>query len=130
MRLYLGFALLAVVGAAAFYWHNYAAPSCGSDQVLNSVYQHLRHQPQLDSIILNGVRTESGTFFSRSRTCAAQVAQIRGSTSASDMPWRKVRFHVARGDAPDNPLVTVELGGQTSLAPPPPSLWQRLLDEL
>ena len=123
----VAFALLA---AAALYAHLAAAPACNSDAALRRVSDILRDQFHFDSTFVNNVRTVSGGYFSDSLECSAQVTQIRGNVSASDMPWRELRYWIARRDAAMPSDITVKVGGGTPLAPPPPSIWQRLVRQL
>lgn len=124
---FVAFALLA---AAALYAHLTAAPACGSDAALRRVSEILRDQFHFDSTFVNNVRTVSGGYFSDSHECSAQVTQIRGNVSASDMPWRELRYWIAQRDAAMPPDITVKVGGGTPLAAPPPSIWKRLVRRL
>lgn len=126
MARYIVLFVIAVLGAAGIYAHSIAAPGCDSEQAQNKVYDILHDRFHLNSIFINNVRTLSGGWFSDSHDCLAQVVEIRGNVSASDMPWRELRFHVMREEAAHPMTVTVNVGGPVPLAEPPPSLWERL----
>ena len=123
----VGAVVLIVLGGGSFWLHRLAAPACASDRALHAVYEKLHATPEYDSIFLNDVRTEFGGFFSDERTCSAQVAEVRGNTIAADLPWRAIRYRVESQSGSDQPVVTVELGGEVPLAPLRPSWWKRLL---
>jgi hypothetical protein len=114
-----------VLGAAGFYAHTRAAPPCDSDQALGRVYQTLRDDFHFDSMLVNNVQTVSGNYFSTQRECSAEVTQIRGNVTASDMKWRALRYWIAQ-DASASPTITVKVGDGIPLAEPTPSLWKRL----
>jgi hypothetical protein len=127
--LVLGLVVGVSVAAAGAYVYSAAAPTCGSDWTLDRVSDDLRANSHFDSVLMNGIKTESGGYLSGTQDCSAQVTEIRGNTSASDMTWRAVRYQVVRRPNDDH-AVTVELGLEMPLAPPAPSFWQRLLADL
>jgi hypothetical protein len=118
-----------VLGAAGFYAHTRAAQACDSDQALAKVNQTLRDDFHFDSMLVNNVQTVSGNYFSDRRECSAEVTQIRGNVSASDMKWRELRYWIAQNDPSASPTITVKVGDGIPLAEPTPSLWKRLFGQ-
>ncbi len=118
-----------VLAAAGAYAYTRAAPACDSDQTLGRVYQALRDQFHFDSMLVNNVQTVSGNYFSTQRECSAEVTQVRGNVSASDMKWRDLRYHIAQDDASASATITVKVGDGIPLAEPTPSLWKRLFGQ-
>jgi hypothetical protein len=114
------------LAAAAVYAYSRAAQACDSDQALAKVYQTLRDDFHFDSMLVNNVQTVSGNYFSTQRECSAEVTQIRGNVTASDMKWRALRYWIAQKDASAPPTITVKVGDSTPLAEPTLSLWKRL----
>ncbi len=127
MVLPVAVATLASAGLALLYLHRTAAPACGSEPAMGKVYEVLRSEFHLDSILVNDVRTISGGFFSNGHNCAAEVTEIRGNINASNMPWREIRYRIVQQETPQRTVITVELGSYVALSPPAPSLWNRLL---
>jgi hypothetical protein len=129
MRLILSIGLVALglIGAIGLYAFKTATPACRSVQTIAGVVQILRDQFHLDSIMLNDPTTVSGGFLSDEHDCYAEVVQIRGNVNASALPWRELRYRVVQRSRYATPVVTVELGGNVPLAPPTPSVWERLL---
>ena len=126
VSLILGFVILAALGGIGAYMHRIAAPGCDTDRVLDRVSDELRANSHFDSVLLHSVTTQTGGFFSATQECSAQVTEIRGNASISDLPWRAVHYRVARPVRSGPVIVTVALGDQEPLAPEPPSFWQRL----
>jgi hypothetical protein len=117
----------AILGAAALYEHRGAAPACDSDQAQGQVYGVLRDQFHLQGIFLHGFTSTSGGFFSDTRTCTAEIAEIRGNVNAADLHWRQIRYRIARPDRTKLPVVAVNLGSATPfLETPEQTLWTRL----
>lgn len=109
--------------------HSHAAPACGSDVAQRGVYDALHGQFHLDSLFLHNFTPLSGGFFSDARDCSAEVVEIRGNISASDMPWRQVRYRIVQAGDPGRPVVTVSLGDAAPFAEhPTQTLWSRLLE--
>jgi hypothetical protein len=127
MTLSIGFIALGLIGAAGLYVFKIATPACRSVQTVGRVYEILRDDFHLDSILLNNPTTVSGGFFSADHDCSAEVTQIRGNVNASALPWREIRYHIVHQENSQPPTITVELGGNVPLAPPAASLWERLL---
>jgi hypothetical protein len=126
--LFVGCVVVAALGGAALYARRAAAPACDSDKAQGEVYRVLHDQSHLDSIFLHDFMPVSGGFFSNTRDCEAEVAEIRGNVSAADMPWRQVHYRIVRSDDAEHPVVTVDLGSTTAfVATPERSLWARLL---
>jgi hypothetical protein len=123
----VGCFVAAASGGAALYLHQDAAPACDSDQAQGQVYRVLHDRFHLESVFLHDFTTLSGGYFGATRDCNAEVAEIKGNVDAADMRWRHIRYHVARSDRPDRPVVTVDLGGATAfVAAPEPTLWSRM----
>ena len=125
----IGFAALVSLTAVTLYAHAHAAPTCDSEQVLNRVSDILRTEFHLDSVFLNNIRSVSGGLFSVRRECAAQATEIKGNVSASDLPWRDLRYSIAPGRTDERVDVKVKLGDGERLAGPPEPLWKRLLQK-
>jgi hypothetical protein len=123
----IGFAALASLGAVALYAHARAAPRCDSELALNRVSDILRTEFQLDSVFLNDIRTVSGGWFSVRRECAAQITEIKGNVSASNLPWQDLRYSIAPGPMAEHADIEVKLGGGVPLAAKQKSLWKRLV---
>ncbi|MGA3398881.1 MAG: hypothetical protein ABSC95_06645 [Acetobacteraceae bacterium] len=122
---------VAALGGAALYEHKGAAPECDSDRAQGQVYRVLRDQFHLEGIFLHNFTSTAGGFFSDTRDCAADVAEIRGNVNAADMRWRQIRYRVVYSDTSERPDVSVDLGGATPFVQPPePTLWARLLSHL
>ncbi len=118
--------IVAVSLGAAWIAHSRAAAACPSDESIQGVTEALRDEFHMRSVFINDVRTLSGGPFARRQDCAAEVAPITGLVDASAMRWRAITYTSARpGDAPRS-TVTLQLGGATTLDPPPPGFWQRL----
>ena len=128
--LIVGVGVVAAFGAVGLGIYMSAPPDCRDTRMIAKVIRILRDDHQLGSVFLNDVATVSGGLFSDSRVCAAQIAQIRGNESASTLPWRELRFRIMRPDKSQPFDVTVELGSNVPLAPPQPSFWQRLLENI
>jgi hypothetical protein len=124
----LGAAVLLV--AAGLYAHETASPACTSQQAMDRVISILRTDFHLDSLLVNAVKTDSGTWFSRARGCSAEVTQIRGNVDAATMPWRAINYRIDQPDPSAAPNVTVQLGTRVPLAAKTPSLWKRFLASL
>jgi hypothetical protein len=91
------------------------------------VYRVLRDQFHLEGVFLHDFTTMSGGFFSDSRDCVAEVAEIRGNVNAGDMPWRHIRYGIARPDRAEPAIVSVDLGDATPFVQPlQRTLWTRL----
>lgn len=128
MALFVGCVTIASLGGAALYAHRGAAPACGSDQAQGQVYRVLREQFHLEGVFLHDFTSMSGGFFSATRDCTAEIAEIRGNVNAADLRWRQIRYRIARPDRSEPSVVTVDLGGATPFVQPPPqTLWTRLL---
>jgi hypothetical protein len=115
-----------LVGAAGLYVFAIATPACRSVQTVGRLYEILRGDYHLDSVMLNNPTTVSGGFFSNEHDCSAEVTQIRGNVNASALPWREIRYQVVQKSGYETPVVTVELGGDVPLAPAAASFWSRL----
>lgn len=117
----------AILGATVLYEHRGAAPACDSDQAQGQVYGVLRDQFHLEGVFLHGFTTISGGFFSDTRTCTAEIAEIRGNVNVTDLHWRQIRYRIARPDRTKRPVVAVNLGGATPFdETPEQTLWTRL----
>lgn len=128
MALTIGCVAVAVLGSTALYAHRGAAPACDSDQAQGQVFRILRDQFHLEGVFLHDFRTMSGGFFSHSRDCVAEVAEIRGNVNAADMRWRQVRYQIAHPARSETFAVTVDLGGAVPFVQPSKqTLWARLL---
>lgn len=128
-RLALTWLCVAVVcvGGAAFYVHTGAAPACDSDRAQAQVSRVLRDRFNLQSVFLHDFTTLAGNYFSSSRDCTAEIAQIRGDVDAADLKWRQIRYRVVHSDVSERPDVSVDLGGATAFVPPPEqTFWTRL----
>ncbi len=123
----IGFAVLASLAAAALFAHSRAAPTCDNEQALNRVSDILRAEFHLDSVFLNNIRNVSGGWFSTRRECTAQVTEIQGNVSASNLPWRDLRYSITPGTTAERADIEVKLGNGVALAGRRKSLWQRLL---
>ena len=126
----IGFAALASLAAAALYAHSRAASRCDSEQALRRITDILRDEFHFDGVFVNNTTNVSGGWFSTRRECAAQVAEIKGNVSASDLPWRDLRYSIAPGPTAERADIVVMLGGGEPLAARRKSLWQRLLGSL
>jgi hypothetical protein len=118
MTLSIAGVVVVLLGGTALYAHQAAAPACDSNQALGKVYGVLRDQFHLETVFLRDSRTTSGGFFSATRDCVAEVAEIRGNINAADMPWRLIHYRIAFPDRSDVFAVTVDLGGAVPFAPP------------
>lgn len=128
MALTISCVAVAVLGSAALYAHRAAAPACDSDQVQGEVFRVLRDQFHLEGVFLHDFRTMSGGFFSDSRDCVAEVAEIKGNVNAADMRWRQVHYRIGRPASSETFAVTVDLGAAVPFVPPSKqTLWARLL---
>ncbi len=128
MLLSIGCVAVASLGGAALYVHRDAAPACDSDRAQGQVYQVLRNQFHLEGVFLHDFTTLSGGFFSDTRDCVAEVAEIRGNVSAADLSWRHIRYRIAHSDSSEHSVVTVDLGGAAAFVQPPTqTMWTRLL---
>jgi hypothetical protein len=87
----------------------------------------LRAESHLDSVFLNDIKNVSGGWFSTRRECAAQITEIRGNVSASNLPWRDLRYSIAPGTTAERADIEVKLGSGVALAGRRKSLWKRLL---
>ena len=125
----VAFVAVGVIVAGGVYAKQWAAPGCDSEAALRQVSDILRQQFQYDSTFVNNVRTVSGGYFSERRECSAEVTQVRGNISASDMPWRDLRYSIAQRDASTPPEMTLQIGGDIPLAPARQSLWIRLFGQ-
>jgi hypothetical protein len=123
----IGFVVLASLATAALFAHSRAAPTCDSEQALNRVSDILRAESHLDSVFLNDIKNVSGGWFSTRRECAAQITEIRGNVSASNLPWRDLRYSIAPGTMAERADIEVKLGSGVALAGRRKSLWKRLL---
>jgi hypothetical protein len=127
MMLSIACAVVIVLAGAAWFVHQGAAPACDSDRAQSEVYQVLRDQFHLEGVFLHNFKPVSGGYFSATRNCAAEVAEIRGNVSAEDMRWRQVRYRIAHADGSENTIATVDLGHATPfLQPPEVTLWARV----
>jgi hypothetical protein len=127
---WIGFIVLASLGAAGLDGFLHRAPGCASDAAMRQVSIILRDQFHFDSVLVNDATGTSGSYFDARRECSAQVAQIRGDVAASDMRWRAIHYWVASGEQSERPDVRLELGEAVPLAAPLATLWQRLLGQL
>ena len=119
--------VVAGLGGVAFYAHGIAAPACDSDGAQEAVYHALHEQFQLAGIYLHDFTPLSGGYFSASRACMAEVAEIRGNVDAADLKWRQVRYRVTHSDTSESPAVSVELGDATAFVPTSEqTFWTRL----
>jgi hypothetical protein len=110
------------------YASQYAAPACDADQTQAAVARVLHSQFHLEGIYLHDFNKVSGSYVSPTRDCAAEVAEIRGNISVSDLNWRPIHYRVARSSASDNPTVSVDLGGATPFVlSEEKSLWAKFL---
>ena len=124
-------AVIAVLGGVLLYRHGDAAPACDSDKVQGEVSQALHDRFHLGGVFLHDFTTTSGDFFSTTRDCSAEVAEIRGNVDAADLSWRRIRYHITRPDPSDAAVVSVDLGGAAPFAPPQvQTLWARFLAHL
>lgn len=126
----IGFAALASLAATAFYAHSRAAPRCDSEQALQRITDVLRDEFHLDSVFVNNITGISGGWFSTRRECTAQVTEIKGNVSASDLPWRGLHYSIAPGPTAERADIEVKLGSGEPLAAKRKSLWRRLLGSL
>jgi hypothetical protein len=121
--------ILAVTAAGAggfLYAHRNAPPTCGAAQTLDRVTDALRAQSQLTSIVISNIRTLSNGFFGNRYECAAAVAEIRSEITASDMHWHEIHYSSVRPGPAPLTVVSVTIGPEIPLPPPPPSWWDRL----
>jgi hypothetical protein len=117
----------ACLGAAALYAHNGAAPACDSDQAQGLVYDVLRDKFHLEGVFLHDFTTTSGGFFSDTRICTAEIAEIRGNVNAADLKWRQIGYRITRPDRTKPADVAVDLGGATPFVQTQEqTLWTRL----
>ena len=91
------------VGGAAFYVHTGAAPACDSDRAQAQVSRVLRDRFNLQSVFLHDFTTLSGNYFSNSRECTAEIAQIEGNVDAANLKWRQIRYRVVHSDLSERP---------------------------
>jgi hypothetical protein len=109
------------------YAYERAAPSCDSEATQARVYAALVNQFHRNGIIVNNVTTLSGTWFSRSHVCSAQIATIQGNVAASDLTWQAVRYTIGQRGGLQPFAIDVTLGNNVPLDAPNPSLLDRLL---
>jgi len=121
-----GLVALVAIGAAALYVHMGAAPTCENERAVVRVSRILHDDYHLDSVFMNNVKTVTGGYFSDSRDCSAEIAQIKGGENASTLPWREIRYRIVSQGKSEPPAVTVQLGDNVPLAPPVLSFWERL----
>jgi hypothetical protein len=118
--------VVAFAGAIAVYAHQDAAPACDSKLAMSGVYDVLRDEFHLDGLFVNNVVPEAGWFFSRSRDCAAQITQIKGSVDVATLQWRAIHYRIVHRDTSERPAITLDLGGPAPLETPDQSLWARV----
>lgn len=119
--------IVALAGAAELFMHEVAAPTCDSSEAQAKLYDVLLNEFRMHNIFVNNVTTTTGGWFNTTQACSAQVTEIRGNVSASDMPWQGVQFNIRRPNLAQPFAMKVTLDGAEPLAAPNPSLWARLL---
>lgn len=77
-------------------------PSCENRDLVRDLVAHIRHDENVEGLMVSGVETLHGFLFGR-RECRALVRELRGNVDLTTHPWTQVEY----SDPPSTPLYKV-----------------------